>query len=87
MPADTPVSANRIERTLAFMVAGIVGISLLCIIAVLIGSAAGAIDGSGAWPVVLVLPGIGLPIGFVLLVVLLILSALRRRRESADAGR
>jgi Zn-dependent protease with chaperone function len=68
------------------MVAGVVGLSILAFIAVLIGTSAGVgnNDGfsQGIWPFVLTLPLFGLPFGFVLLIVLLVVSALRRSREA-----
>jgi hypothetical protein len=40
----------------------------------------------GIWPVVTMLPLIGLPIGFVLIIVLLATSIVRRGRAAKDAG-
>lgn len=80
MADDSAVPLNRIERALAFMIAGVGGLSLLSIVAVLIGSAAKADLSSGVWPTLAVLPAIGLPIAFVLVVVFAILSIVRRRR-------
>ncbi|MFK4730887.1 hypothetical protein ROT00_14455 [Agromyces mediolanus] len=86
MSTDRPTSENRVERILAYMVAGSVGLSVLCIFAVLIATAAGAgaDDGfsRGVWPVVFFVPVVGLPLGFLLLVVLLIVNAVRRSREA-----
>lgn len=68
------------------MVAATVGLSIAAFLAVMIGTlaGAGANDGfsQGIWPLVLVLPLIGLPIGFILLVTLLIVNGVRRARES-----
>jgi uncharacterized membrane protein len=81
---------NRLERILAYMVAATVGLSILAFIAVIVGtvSGVGANDGfsHGVWPAVLVTPLIGLPIGFVLLVVLLVLNGIRRARESRSGS-
>jgi uncharacterized integral membrane protein len=83
---DTPITAHRAERTLAFMIASSVGLSILCIVAVIVGTAVGVKNfGEGAWPVVIVLPGIGLVIGLVLIVALLVVSSVRRGREAKDA--
>jgi hypothetical protein len=83
---QTPVTDHRAERVLAYMVAATIGISILAFLAVMIGTLAGvgADDGfsQGVWPVILVLPLIGLPLGFILLVTLLILNGVRRARES-----
>jgi len=84
---DTPLTAHRGERILAFMVASSVGLSILAFVAIIVGTAAGVTDfGTGAWPVVFVLPLVGLPIGLVLIIVLIIVSGLRRGREARDAG-
>ena len=68
------------------MVAATVGLSVVSIFAVLIATAtgAGADDGfsQGIWPVVFFIPVVGLPLGFLLLVALLILNAVRRSREA-----
>jgi uncharacterized membrane protein len=68
------------------MVAAVVGLSILAFIAVLIGTSAGVgnNDGfsQGIWPFVLTLPLFGLPVGFVLLIALLVTSAVRRSREA-----
>jgi hypothetical protein len=68
------------------MVAGVVGLSILAFLAVILGTAAGvgANDGfsQGIWPAVLTLPLFGLPIGFLLVIALMIVSGLRRAREA-----
>ena len=88
MANDTPVTAHRAERTLAFMVASAVGLSLLSFVAIIVGTAAGVTNfGEGIWPVVFLLPLIGLPIGLVLIIVLIVVSGLRRGREARDADK
>ncbi len=68
------------------MVAGTVGFSILAFFAVMIATLAGVGDddgfSQGIWPFIIVLPLIGLPIGFLLLVALLIVNGVRRARES-----
>lgn len=89
MSTQQPVTDHRAERVLAYMVAGSVGLSVVCIFAVLIATAAGAgaNDGfsQGIWPVVFFVPVVGLPIGFLLLVALLIVNAVRRSREAKQS--
>jgi hypothetical protein len=69
---------NRFENILAYMAAGVIGVSLLSILVILIAS----------WlkfkliAVVLALPLIGLPLGFVLIFALLIISIVRKSREN-----
>ena len=70
------------------MVASAVGLSLMCIIAVIVGTAVGVKNfGEGVWPVVVVLPAPGLIIGLVLIVALVVISSIRRGREAKDAGK
>lgn len=68
------------------MVAGVIGASILAFIAVLIGTVAGAgaDDGfsQGIWPFVFIFPMIGLPLGFLLIIALMIISSRRRSRAA-----
>ncbi|MEI5584450.1 MULTISPECIES: hypothetical protein [unclassified Agromyces] len=86
MSSQGPIADQRVERVLAYMVAATVGLSIISFLAVMIGTLAGvgADDGfsQGIWPAVLILPLIGLPIGFLLLIALLIVNGVRRSRES-----
>lgn len=86
MADDTSILANRLERTLAFMVVAAIGLSIICFVAVIIGTAVGVQNfGTGIWPLAIVLPGIGLPLGLLLIIALIIISGVRRGRESKDA--
>lgn len=77
----TPTS--RAERSLAFMVAATIGLSVIAFLAVIIGTAVGVRDfGAGVWPVIIFLPIVGLPIGLVFMIVLLIVSTRRRLRDA-----
>lgn len=81
--------SNRVERVLAYMVAGIIVLSLAAFVALIIATGMGLERedfASGIWPAVTILPLIGLPIGFVLIIVLLVVSAVRRGRAAKDAG-
>ena len=90
VPEESLVMSNRVERVLAFMVAAIIVLSLASLIAALIaatGSGFGRDDfAQGIWPAVTIMPLVGLPTGFVLIIVLLVVSAVRRGRASKDAG-
>lgn len=86
MANDTPVLAQRGERILAFMVAAAIGLSVICFLAVIIATAVGVRDfGTPPWPTIITLPLIGLPLGLVLIIVLIIVSGVRRGREARDA--
>lgn len=89
MTQQTPPPASRLQRILSYIIAALVIVSLVCIAAILIGTAAGQFaqqgSGEGIWPTVFFFPLIGLPIAFVLIIVLLIVSA-RRNRLANRAG-
>ncbi|MFF2271308.1 multidrug ABC transporter ATPase [Agromyces sp. NPDC058136] len=85
MSDSGPISEHRAERILAVMFAAIVGLSIVCFFAVMIGTVSGVSRqemGEGIWPVVTILPLFALPIAFLLLIVLLIMSSVRRSREA-----
>jgi uncharacterized membrane protein len=83
---QTPQAVSRLERVLAYMVASVVGLSILAFLAVIIATAMGVgqNDGfsRGFWPPIFILPLYGLPIGFVLIIVLIISAGVRRSREA-----
>ena len=84
----TPEGPNRLQRILAFMIAGTVGVAVISFLAVVIGTAAGVRNfGEGMWPFVYVLAPIALVIGFLLLVSLLIVTAVLRARGTKDDRR
>ena len=82
MADNTPVPLNRTERTLAFMIASIAGLSIIAIIAVIVAGASQADTSGSIWLTIKVFPAIGLIVAFVLIVVFAIVSILRRRRLS-----
>jgi hypothetical protein len=81
-----PITEHRTERILAYMFVAVVGASIAAFLAIMIATfaGAGADDGfsQGVWPVVIMLPWFGLPIAFLLLIVLLIVNGVRRARAS-----
>jgi len=84
---NNPVDVNRNERILAYMLASSIGLSILAIIAILVGTGVGVRDfDEGIWPVIIMLPNIGFPLGIILLVVLVVVSARRKSRAARDAS-
>lgn len=83
MTQQTPPPASRLQRILSYIIAALVIVSLVCIAAILIGTAAGQFaqqgSGEGLWPTVFLFPLVALPVAFVLIIVLLIVSARRNR--------
>ncbi|MDM7889674.1 hypothetical protein C1N91_14360 [Curtobacterium sp. SGAir0471] len=85
-PADTPVTFNRTERVLGFMIGGIFIAAFLCIAAMIVmWLTVPSAQGSMPWPVVMAIPLVGLPIGMVLVFVLLGLTWTKRARENRSA--
>lgn len=68
------------------MVAAIIGLSVIAFFAIIIGTWTGMQSDDfsvGIWPMVTLLPLFGLPLGFVLIFALLIVSTRRRRAGGA----
>lgn len=83
---DVPV--RRIDRILAFMSLGLLGLSIVCFLAIIIGTAVGmqqADFGSGIWPVVSLVVWAAPIIAFILLLTVLIMSFVRRARANRGA--
>jgi len=84
--AEPPVTFNRTERALAFMVGGIVILGLLCFVAMIVmWLTAPSAQGSMPWPVIMAIPLFGFPIGMVLVFVLIGVNWSRRARENRSA--
>ncbi len=78
---DVPV--RRFDRVLAFMSLGLAVVSIGCFFAIIIARPAGVTDFSeGIWPIVAVLPLIALPIAFLMILALLIMTFVRRARAN-----
>ena len=79
--SDIPV--RRIDRILAYMALGLTVLSIACFFAVILARPLGVTDFSeGLWPTIVVLPLIALPIAFLLIITLLVLSFVRRSRAN-----
>ncbi len=77
---------RRIDRILAYMALGLTILSIVCFFAVILAKPLGVEDFSqGVWPLVVVLPLVALPIAFVMIIVLLIMSFVRRSRAGKGA--
>ena len=79
--ANVPI--RRIDRILAYVSLGLAVVAIGCFFAVIIARPAGVTDFSeGLWPLIVVFPLIALPTAFILIVVLLIMSFVRRARAN-----
>lgn len=73
------------DRILAFTALTLAALSVICFFAIIIGSAAGmdqSAFGTGAWPLVAAVPLWGLPIAFVMIIALLVMSFVRKGRAT-----
>ncbi|MEO7148273.1 MAG: multidrug ABC transporter ATPase [Terrimesophilobacter sp.] len=90
-PSKAPASINRIERMLAFMLIALIAISLLCFVAVIAGTSLGVGNNDGfshgVWPAVFMVPYLGLPLAFLMLVGLLVSNGIRRQRAATRGNR
>lgn len=87
MSTEDSNTASLFERVLAFATVTVIGVALLSFFATLIvGLADRHAAAEGLWPVVYGVSLIGLPIGFLLLIVLLVLAQRRRSRDARRAG-
>jgi len=78
---DVPV--RRLDRILAYMSLGLAIVSIVCFFAIIIARPAGVTDFSqGIWPLIAVLPLIALPVAFLMIVALLIMTFVRRARAN-----
>jgi hypothetical protein len=69
---------SRVENALAFMMAGVIGVSILAILVVLV---AYLLNFTELPPILALLPMIGLPVGALLMITLIIFQA--RNRSNA----
>ncbi|HEU4849887.1 MAG TPA: hypothetical protein VFS93_05700 [Terrimesophilobacter sp.] len=87
----TPSGISRLERILAIMIVAIVALALICFVAVIVATSAGvgANDGfsHGIWPAVFFVPYLGLPLAFVLIIVVLVSNGMRRSRAAKANAR
>jgi hypothetical protein len=88
MSKQTPapeVPVRRVDRILAFTALTLAALSVICFFAIIIGSAMGMSQASfteGLWPVVVAIPPYGLPLAFVMILALLIMSFVRKGRAA-----
>ncbi|MDR6868912.1 hypothetical protein J2Y69_003538 [Microbacterium resistens] len=80
---DLPVRA--IDRFLAFTALGLAAASVLCFFSIIIGTAVGMKQsdfGGGVWPAIAAIPLWGLPLALAMIIVLLVMSFVRRGRAA-----
>jgi hypothetical protein len=75
--AKSESTPSRAENILAFMAAGVVGVSLLTMLVALLLR----LFNMNPWAILTQIPLIGLPFGFVIILALLFVSMRRRSRD------
>jgi uncharacterized membrane protein YraQ (UPF0718 family) len=79
MTKSKPPGPSKLETTLAYMGAGIIGLSLVSIMITLVASYFGSTTNLAIFAQI---PLLGMPIGFILVMVLLGLALARKGREN-----
>jgi nitrate reductase gamma subunit len=82
-----PEPLTRVQRLLLYVGGSIFGLGVVAIFALLIGEALVPISVSndiGIWGPIAFIPDIGIPLGFIILIALMIITF--RRRAQADKG-
>lgn len=70
------------------MVVSTIGLSIICFLAVILGTGIfHAVVTEGVWPIVIAFPLVGLPIGFIMIVTLIVVNMRARRREAQGGSR
>jgi hypothetical protein len=81
---------SRAQRLLGYVGGSLLGFGILALIALLLGESfavESVQQNIGIWGVVAFIPDIAIPVGFVLMIVLLILSFVKRSRAAEGAGK
>ncbi|HYI50944.1 MAG TPA: multidrug ABC transporter ATPase [Microbacterium sp.] len=77
---DVPI--RRLDRILAFMSLGLLLLSVVCFFAIMIATSAGVDFSTGIWPVIGLIVYIAPIFAFVLLLIVLIMTFVRRARAN-----
>jgi hypothetical protein len=83
-----PVPVTRLQRSLMYMAGSVLGLGILAIVALLIGEATlktAAFEASPIWVTVAFLPELAIPLGFLLFIVLIIITFVQRSRAAKGA--
>jgi phosphoglycerol transferase MdoB-like AlkP superfamily enzyme len=84
MPDNETPPPGRLEKILAAIVAAVIGLSVIAFFAIIIATWSGMQRedfGVGLWPTITLLPLFGLPLGFLVIIALLVVSTRRRRGQ------
>jgi hypothetical protein len=84
--SEPEVPVRRVDRILAFSALAIAAASVVCFFAIIIGTAVGmdqAAFGEGVWPLIAAIPFWGLPLAFIMIIALLVMSFVRKGRAAS----
>jgi hypothetical protein len=85
-PPTAPI--RPIDRFLGLGALIVLAISVLCFVAIIIGTSTGMRQedfNEGVWPIIGTIPNFGLPIGLVMIITLLGMSFVRNGRPTKDS--
>ncbi len=80
---------TRLQRSLMYMAGSVLGLGIIAIIALLIGEAtlkSTIFQSSPFWSIAALLPAIAIPLGFLLFIVLIVVTYVQRSRAAKGAG-
>lgn len=87
-PQSAPVGIHRVERVLVYAAISVAVLGAVCIAIILIAASVGkGNSGSGIWPTIAVLPELAFPIAILLIIAYVVVSSVRRTRESRSTTR
>jgi hypothetical protein len=76
---------QRVERALLFALGSVIGIGIVCFVIVIVANLSGHGNSSvGIWPTITLLPEIAFPIAILMVIAYIIVSGIRRARDSRD---
>ena len=84
--SEPEIPVRRVDRILAFSALGIAAASVVCFFAIIIGTAVGmdqSAFGEGLWPAIAAIPFWGLPVAFMMIIALLVMSFIRKGRAAS----
>ncbi|ALJ19662.1 hypothetical protein [Microbacterium sp. No. 7] len=86
-PAGNDIPVRRIDRILAFMSLGMVVLSIVCFVAIIIGTQAGADFSQRFWVTVGTIVYVAPILAFLLLMAVLIMTFVRKSRANKKPGK
>lgn len=89
-PQPSQAPASRVQRIVVYVGVAMLALGVVSIFALLIGESTTSIavgNATGIWSIIALIPDIALPIGFVLLIVFIVMSFVRRSRAAEGAGK